>query len=174
MPRDDCLAGVTFCFMVASMKGLLIAALLGFLVISFASAQVTPAHPKKFTTRSIGERGASTSEILAPPEDPKVRHVTYFVLTDFRQWTSSDGKPLSGRLIAFEDLVVETPKGSDQPSAPVPPENPTVVAAGKLRLLVNNKPFELPLERLSQADQDFVETVRAAHAKKATGPVPEE
>jgi hypothetical protein len=156
------------------MKGFLLAGLLGSHVVLSASAQVTPAHPKNFKTRPIGARGASATEILRPEEPPKVRQITYFVLADFRQWTSSDGRPLSGKLIAFEDLVVETPQGSELPSAAVPPEHPTVVAAGKVRLLVNNKPFEVPLERLSQTDRDFVEKLRAAHARKAAVPVPDE
>jgi hypothetical protein len=143
-----------------------IAASLGLLAIS-AAAQVTPASPKKFTTRPIGSRSGVGAEVIPPPEDPKTRHITYFVLSESREWTSADGKPITGKLIAFENLVVDMPKGSAQADSPVPPVNPTVISAGKLRLLVNNKPFEVPLERLSQEDREFAENVRAAHAKKA-------
>lgn len=142
------------------------AGFLGLLFISSAAGQVTPASPKKFATRPIGSGSGAGVEITPPPDDPKTRYVTYCVLSESREWTSSDGKPISGKLIAFENLVVEMPKGSVQAPAPVPPAHPTVISSGKLRLLVNNKPFEVPLERLSQEDRDFAEKIRAAHAKK--------
>lgn len=144
-----------------------IAGFLGLLVISSASGQVTPASPKKFTTRPIGGRSGVGAELTPPPEDPTTRFVTYFVLSESRGWTSADGKPITGKLIAFENGIVEMPKGSAQAAAVDPPANPTVTSAGKARLLVNNKPFEVPLARLSEADREFIENTRAAHAKKA-------
>ena len=80
--------------------------------------------------------------------------------------TSTEGKALTAKLIAFEDLVVEAPKGAPQPATPPPPAIPTVIHGGKIRLVGTQKPFELALDRLSQPDRDFVEQVRAARTKK--------
>jgi hypothetical protein len=43
-----------------------------------------------------------------------------------------------------------------------------VIRAGKVRLLVGKKPFDLVLTNLVKADQEFIESIRAALAKKAT------
>lgn len=127
---------------------------------------VVPANPKKFATRPIGgsSSGGITVEPAAP--NPNVRYVTHLGLSEIRQWKSADGKPLQGKLIAFEDLVIEVPKGSTEPVAPTPPAHPTVVRDGKARLMVNKKPFEVVLERLSQEDQKLIESIRIAHMNK--------
>jgi hypothetical protein len=136
---------------------------LGWLIVSSATGQVTPAHPTNFKTRPIGDRAAIGGDLVPAPGKSTTRHITYFVLSESRQWTSSEGKPITGKLIAFEDQVVEsTPEASE--TAPVPPRHPTVIAAGKVRLLVNNKPFEVALERLSPPDREFIEKTRATHA----------
>ena len=70
-------------------------------------------------------------------------------------------------MIAFEDLVAEAPKGSADPVMPAPPANPTVTRGGKVRLLVNQKPVETALDRLSEADREFIGQVQAALAKKS-------
>ena len=128
---------------------------------------VAPASPKKFITRPLGNTASAGATIeQVRPEDSKTRYVTHLVLSEVRQWTSSDGKPLVGKLIAFEDLVAETPKGAAAPEPPTPPEHPTVVRGGKVRLLVNQKAFEVFLARLSAEDQTLVEQTRLAHAKK--------
>lgn len=129
---------------------------------------VVPATPKKMTTRPLGG-GSSVGMKINPADgaaDQKVRYTTHIVLADSRTWTSADGRTLEARLIAFEDLMVETTKGAAKPGAPVPPANPTVTRDGKIRLVSTQKPFELALERLSQADRDFVEQVRTTHLKK--------
>jgi hypothetical protein len=94
-----------------------------------------------------------------------VRIVSYVALAEPRQWTSTDGKAVVGKLIAFEDLSVLTTR-SAAASAELPKlqGKPTVVSAGKVRLLVNKKPYETELSRLSTADQEFVEKVRSAVA----------
>ena len=151
------------------MKYSLIAGLTGLLLACGISAQVVvPSTPKRMVSRSTGHSGAGGVSISSSDgsADQKVRYTTHLVLSDSRSWTSSDGKTLQAKLIAFEDLVVEAPKGAAQPSAPVPPATLTVIRGGKIRMVSNQKPFELPLERLSQADRDFVEQIRAAHAKK--------
>jgi hypothetical protein len=40
-----------------------------------------------------------------------VRRVTHIVLYEYRIWTNTEGKPLDAKLLAFEDLVAETPMG---------------------------------------------------------------
>lgn len=96
-----------------------------------------------------------------------VRYVTHIVLYQNRFWTSAEGKPLEAKLIAFEDLVAEVPKGATEPAMSSPPANPTVVRDGKIRLLVDKKPVELALGRLSQQDREFIDQMKAALAKKA-------
>ncbi len=142
-------------------------------------AQVVPTTPTKFQTRGLGTStssnglsSASAAASVAKPE-PTFRTITYLTLSGQRQWTSTDGKPLLAKLIAFEDIVVET-KGAAQPApaaAPTLPNKPTVVSNGKVRLFFNNKPYELALDRLSQADRDFIATVeRAVVAKPVAAP----
>ncbi len=147
---------------------------IGLLLVGGISAQVVvPGPPKRMVVRPTGGGGAGGVSIVTPDpaSDPNVRHTTHLVLSDSRQWTSTDGKTLQAKLLAFEDIVVETPKGA-QPAAPVPPANITVIRGGKIRLVTEQKPFELTLERLSQADRDFVERISAAHPQKPVPPAP--
>jgi hypothetical protein len=134
-------------------------------------AQVIPATPKKFTKRIEGSGGASIGPGLSPvaPKPPPILRTTmYYTVSDSRQWTSSDGKPLLAKLIIFEEAVIET-QGNQTPPPPTPPAmpaNPTVVRDGKVRLLSGTKPYEVPLERLSQPDRDFIEGIRTAVAAR--------
>ncbi len=127
-------------------------------------------HPKKFATRPIGG-GVSPGAIVEPEKDakPSVRYVTHIVIHDYRMWSNTEGKPLEAKLIAFEDLVAEAPKGAEEPKFPAPPAKPTVTRNGKIRLLVGKKPVEVALEKLSLADREFVALLEAAIAKKAAG-----
>jgi hypothetical protein len=144
--------------------------LLILLLATGVSAQVVPTTPTKFATRGLGG-GMSSSGVglSSPPKtEPMVRVVSYIALAEPRQWTSADGKAVIGKLIAFEELSVETTKSAAaaaQPEMPKLQGKPTVVSNGKVRLLVNNKPFETALDRLSPADQAFVEKIREAVAK---------
>ncbi len=152
------------------MKKFSLIGLSGFVLLTAASAQVViPAHPSKFKTRSTGS--GTSGGIEQTTEAPrKVRHITYIVLADTREWLSHEGTPRQGKLIAFENLVVESIQGGEAPAPPEPPAHPTVVRDGKARLMVNQKPFEVPLERLSPPDRDFIEKIRATHAKKSDSP----
>lgn len=157
------------------MKTIGIAAGMGWMAVASAFAQMDiPGNPtvtpKSFKTRAVGgsaNPGATVDPAATPV--PKVRYVTHVVLCDYRMWTSSEGKPLEAKLIAFEDLVAEAPKGSSEPVMPAPPANPTVTRGGKARLLVNGKPVEIALDRLSRQDQEFIDSIKAALAKKAAG-----
>ena len=108
----------------------------------------------------------------AQPAPQKVRHTTHLVVSPLRQWTSTDGRTLDAKLIAFEDLVAEVPKGAAEPVLPAPPPHPTVVQDGKIRLVGGKKPYTLPLDRLSEPDREFVEKIRAAHAGPAASAAP--
>lgn len=146
------------------------------LAAAAARAQVVPATPGKFTTRTISGGGSTATAsvgFVAPARPPTtVRTTTYIALGESRQWKSTDGKSLLGKLIAFEDLVVETKIESGAKPAPAPPpalpDHPTVVRDGKARLLIDTKPFEVPLERLSDEDRKLVEGIRDAVASKKT------
>ncbi len=126
--------------------------------------------PKKFKTRAVGG-GVNTGATVDPAtsSNTMIRYVSHIVLFDFRIWTSHEGKPLQAKLIAFEDLVAQAPKGSPAPAMPAPPALPTVIRSGKARLLANGKPVEISLDRLSQQDQEFIAGIQAALVKKASG-----
>ncbi len=125
--------------------------------------------PKKFQTRPLGG-GVNPGVTVEPGKTvaTTVRYVTHIVLYESRFWTSTEGKPLEAKLIAFEDLVVEAPKGAE-PVMPTPPTHPTVTRDGKARLLVNKKPVEIALDRLSLADRELISQIKEALAKKAGG-----
>lgn len=138
------------------------------LTVCVSAQVVVPATPKKFTTRPIGGGTSGGVEVLPKDGavDKKARYVTHIVLSVSRIWTSTDNKNLEGKLIAFEDLIAEAPQGAAAPPAPTPPETPTVIRDGKARLLIKQKPVEIALTRLSQADQDFIEQTRKAYTRK--------
>lgn len=153
------------------MKKSTVGLLSGLLLSCGVSAQiVVPATPKKFVTRPIEGGGSSIGGVEVLPKDggeaKKARYTTHIVLSTSRLWTSTDGKLLEGKLIAFEDLVVETTQGAAPPEMPAPPESPTVTRDDKVRLLVKQKPVEVPVKRLSQGDQEFIEQVRKSYTRK--------
>lgn len=138
------------------------------LTVGVSVAQVVvPAHPTRFKARPIGSSATSGVEVLpknaGSPET--VRSITYIVLSVDRIWKSTDEKLIQGKLIAFEDMVTESPKGGEPAPQPTPPETPTVVRDGKIRLLIKNKPVVVPLTRFAPVDVEFVEQVRKAYTK---------
>ena len=146
----------------------------GMLMVCGVSAQVVlPASPRNMVNRPTGGGGIGGVSIVTPDshDAPAVRHITHLVLSESRVWTSSEGQTLQAKLLAFEDVVVEAPKGA-QPAAPAPPANISVIRAGKIRLISDKKPFELALDRLSQADREFVERISAAHPTKSAATPP--
>lgn len=141
---------------------------------AIASAQVVPATPKGFTTRTTGGGSSSNVGVISQPkpQEKTVRTISYISLSEPRQWKSSDEKSLLGKLIAFEDLVVETKIAADaKPTPATPPQmpdHPSVVRDAKARLLIDHKPFEVALARLSEDDQKFIENIRASMAASTT------
>ena len=139
-----------------------------FLLTSVTAAQaLTPGQGRKFDRGQGGD--ANSGGVSIVPEDgaqkAKASYKTFLVLADSRKWTSSDGKVIQAKFIAFEDMVGDEVKAGEK-SLATPPANPTVVRGGKVRLLLNQKPVELAIGRLVQADRDFIEKIRVLHAKK--------
>jgi hypothetical protein len=138
-----------------------------------ARGQVVPATPKEFATRTVSGGGTTASasvSVTAPKPATTVRTTTYLALGEARQWKSTDGKSLLGKLIAFEDVTVETKTEGGPKSAPAAapplPDKPTVIRDGKARLLIDGKPFEVALDRLSTGDRKLVEGIRDAVNEK--------
>ena len=138
------------------------------------SAQVVlPATGKKFDTRTIngsgGSSGVSVNTTTQPAPPTKTKLTSFFRLGDPRQWKSTDGKSLLGAIIIFEDAVIEfeaaTPAAAREAAGKAPPpkmpDKPTLIREGKIRLLVNQKPVEVPLNRLSDEDRKYVEDLNA-------------
>lgn len=140
------------------------------LPLASVTAQVVPTTPTKFDMRRLGDASSSSAGISATPKPPQTtyREVTYISLSPLRQWKSTDGKSLLGKLIAFEDFVVTTTGAAPDPKAAAPqmPAKPTVVRDGKARLLIESKAFEVPLERLGEEERKFIEQLQTAIAGK--------
>lgn len=132
--------------------------------------QVVPATPSQFGKRSTGavsESGGSSSIGLrsggAQPQ-PSVRQISYIALSDSRQFTSTEGRTLIGKLIAWEQSEQQLAPGQDPTLQPAPslPAKPTLLRDDKVRLLIQQKPFEVALDRLSPADQAFIKQLQSA------------
>lgn len=146
--------------------------LLQFLGVMAVSAQFpvapgTGGLPPSSDRRNF-DKAQEVQPSIAPTntKDEKItRYISQLSLTEIRQWTSTEGKVIEAKLIAFEDLVVESREGVE-PQPPEPPKHPTVVRDGMVRLAVNRKPMVLPLSRLINSDQKFIEKIRVQHAPK--------
>jgi len=149
------------------MKALTLAAAFALTAPFTARGQVVPTTPTKFGTRSLGNATNSGSVGVAPVKRQiSNRTVTHIVLGEPRQWKLADGKFFLGKLIAFEDLVVERQNGAAPAATPAVPAKPTTVRNGSARFLVNAKPYELAMERLGPEERKFIEDTRLAIAAK--------
>ena len=148
-----------------------------FLSVLPALAQIaTPPTPTKFGTRSMTGGSGTASATVNPtaPAETKVRLVSHFTLDGPRQWKSTDGRSLLGSIIAFEDSVVEMTAANRTAAMAAaqkvpPPEAPkkfTIIRDGKVRLLVNQKPVEVPLSLLSDDDRAYANQVNDAMTKQ--------
>jgi hypothetical protein len=127
----------------------------------------TPKTPTAFVPRNIdGSQDIQPNIAPSRTKDEIItRAVTHVVLGDQRQWASADGRTIEAKLIAFEDLVLESKKGAAA-AMPEPPKHPTVVRDGSIRLSMKGKPVVIALSKLSVADQEYVEKIRVRHAVK--------
>jgi len=142
-------------------------------VTTTALAQIaTPTTPTKFGKRGISggtSTGNASVNASTAPSEATARLTSHYSFGELRQWKSTDGRSLLGKMIAFEDAVIELkrPTAAEAQSAamaapaPKPPEKFTLLREGKIRLLVNNKPYEVPLDKLSADDQAFARQVEA-------------
>lgn len=143
------------------------------LALPLSAQVVSPTTGKKFEGRTIngsgGNTGVSINNAPTPPASTKAKVTSYFILGDPRQWKSTDGKSLLGAIITFEESVIEidaaNPAAAKEAVEKAPPdklpEKPTLIRGGKVRLLVNQKPVEVPLERLSEDDRKYVDELNA-------------
>lgn len=134
---------------------------------------VNPATGRKFETRTIngngGNNGVSINTTAKPAPPTRTTLTSYFIVGEARQWKSTDGKSLLGTIIIFEDAVIEFEAANPAAAreavgkAPTPklPEKPTLIRNARIRLLVNQKPVEIPLERLSAEDRQYVDDLNA-------------
>jgi len=144
---------------------------LGFTTLAMAQI-ATPTTPTKFGKRGVSG-GASTGNASVnastSPAEATARITSHYSFGESRQWKSTDGRSLVGKMIAFEDAMIEVkrPTATEAQSAviaapaPKPPEKFTLLREGKIRLLVNNKPYEVPLDKLGAEDQAFARQVEA-------------
>lgn len=135
-----------------------------------ALAQVVPTTPTKFSIKPVGNPTASTGATInrtPATTSSSIRQITYLTLSPLRQWNSTDGKSLMGKLIAWEETVTTT-KGSTAPtlsSAPIATK-PTILKDNKVRFLVDQKSYEVPLDRLAAEEQKFIKDLQTAIAAK--------
>lgn len=133
-----------------------------FVVPAFAQYDIPMPPGVKMKPRTTGGGQGGVEVIPRDGSRQKQRITTHLILSELRSWTSTEGKVLEAKLLAFEDLVLEGIVGEAAPANPEPPAQVTVVRDGKVRLLVGGKAVELALSRLSQEDRDFIERVRKA------------
>lgn len=143
--------------------------LLAFLSLPPAAApgQAVPTTPTKFDTKPVGAATSSTGAAIAPPKAPAstLRQVTYLTLSPLRTWTSTDGKSLNGKLIAWEETVTTGPTPQALPDQPLT-TRPTVLKNNKARLLIGTKAYEVPLDRLGPEEQKFIRDLQTRLAAK--------
>ena len=131
-----------------------------------ALAQVVPTTPTKFSTKRVGAATATTGATINPPSTtPTVKHITYLTLSPLRQWTSTDGRTLMGKLIAWEETVTTGPAPQSATAPPVT-TRPTVLKNNQVRLLIDHKAYPVPLERLDPDARKFIGELQAHLAAK--------
>ncbi len=150
-----------------------------------SQAQVVPTTPRELQQRDIGgtpgrggiETGPGNiggSINAGVRRDQTVTTATsYIVLTEDREWTSADGQVIEARVIAWQDATetyVREGRAADQPAPAPAPTNfevpadfvPEVLRDNKIRIMRGQQVFELPLDRLSKEDRDFVQQLDQA------------
>lgn len=132
---------------------------------------VTPTTPQSFKIKPVGE-SASAGATVAPSAVPAVKQTTYVTLGSPRQWKSADGNSRIGTLIAWEQSVLTIPvtdKNNPAAGKATPPSiagKPTIVRDGKIRLLIERKAYEVPLDRLGSDEQDYIQKFQTSLAAK--------
>jgi hypothetical protein len=146
-----------------------LAAVLAFPRICPAQVAV-PTTPKKFDIKPITGSTATAGATVNPSSTaPSVRQTTYLTLSPLRQWSSSDGKTLMGKLIAWEETTTTTAAKAPADAAAIT-TRPTIVRGDKVRLLIDHKAFEIPLARLGAGEQEFIQKLQTYLKEAAKRP----
>lgn len=142
--------------------------LMSFPLCAFAQV-ATPTTPTSFSIKPVGNT-AEVGATVAKASVPAVKQTTYLTLSPARQWISADGKSKIGQLIAWEQSVaVVTTTSTAAKTDPTPPPlkgKPTMLRDGKVRLLIDHKPYEVPLDRLNEDARTYISQLHAAIAAK--------
>lgn len=131
---------------------------------------MVPTTPTKFSIKPVGNPTASTGATInrtPATTSSSIRQVIYLTLSPLRQWNSADGKSLMGKLIAWEETVTTT-TGTTAPTPPSAPiaTKPTILKDNKVRFLIDQKSYEVPLDRLAAEEQKFIKDLQKAIAAK--------
>lgn len=118
---------------------------------------VTPAHPTRFETRAIGS-GVGTSAIVSEPKRAEVQKIVFIAVSPHREWTSKEGKTITGSLLAFEQGDVDKV-----------PRPFALIKDGKIRMLKSGsaKPFVFSMNVLSEEDQTYIQALEASNKEAA-------
>ncbi|MDF1751693.1 MAG: hypothetical protein P1U89_02840 [Verrucomicrobiales bacterium] len=113
--------------------------------------------------KKLSERGqtGNTGAFVSPSQSKSQTIVSYVTfVSKEREWSDAEGRKMTGRLVAF--------------SAPEPGKTGPVVILKdgmvRLRRTGAQASNDLPLEKLSQADQLFVKALEAGIKKSAAQP----
>lgn len=125
-------------------------------LLASAVAVVLAGDPAADARKRMIERpGGGIGFVTPARKQPKVTTIYITAVSPLREWTSSDGRKIQGRLLAF--------------SAPKPGETGQVVVIkeGKIKLLRSGtkKSADLLLSKLSKEDQTFVRGIADKAAK---------
>ena len=113
-------------------------------LIASANAQI-PKPPSG--TKSISDGGGSTDAGIRvkPPGPPIV--ITEVAITPQRAWKNTEGKVITGSLLAHRVEGVDIEKG----------DPPVIVREGHVRIYKDKKSFLYPLASLSKEDQNYIQ-----------------
>ena len=92
--------------------------------------------------------GASITTPKAAPIKKEVKKITYLAVTDDQTWINEEGKPIKGRLISFNS-------GNKEKFIP-----PTIIKDNNVRMLIGNKAYVFPLEKLREENRKEILNLR--------------
>jgi hypothetical protein len=136
------------------------------LLLLLSTFAIAAAQDSKIPRRGISGGGSfGPPKINIVPQEPVkgktiVTSKSYMAISPERQWKSTDGKSILASLLTFN---ADGKSAEEMKSLKL-----EVIKDGKVRLLKGAKPFVLPLDRLSEADQKFVKGIAESAAKRKT------
>lgn len=131
---------------------------------SAAQREIPPPPGVSGKPRATGSTRDASQPVPRHEAEPEIRYLTRLILSESRLWTSTEGKQIEGRLVAFDNPPAGTPAGATPPVASEAPEKPTVIRDGGIRIqLANRKVIAIPLARLSGRDREFALQIHKRH-----------